>query len=130
MAHLAVERQLADEYRPVEVAERLLRRDQDADRDRKVVGRAFLTQVGRGEVDRDAAEREGEPGVLDRGADTVSCLLDGCVSKPDDGEPADAIRDIDLNLDQFAFEADHGAGPYLGHSHRASLLSLVGCRPG
>ena len=64
-AHLAAERQLADERQPARPGADLLRAEQDAERHRQVERRAALAQVGRREVDRDPARRIAEPGVAD-----------------------------------------------------------------
>src|ERR1700693_3341365 len=51
----------------------------NAERHRQVEGRAFLAEVGGGEVDGDAVHGEVEPRVPDRGAHTVAALAHGGV---------------------------------------------------
>ena len=64
----------------------LVARGQDAAGDRQVEPRALLSQVGRGEVDRDAALREREARVEDRAADALARLAHGAVPEADDRE--------------------------------------------
>ena len=106
VAHLAVERQLAEEESAGEVGDDLLRRQHDADGNRKIIRRAFFSNVRRREIDGDAISRESEAGVADGGADTLFGLLDGGIRQADDVEPRHSRGDVDLDLDDGAFEAD------------------------
>ena len=67
------------------------------DRHRQVERGARLPEVRRGEVDRDPARREREPGVADRTADPFPGLLDRRVRETDDREPGQARGDVDLD---------------------------------
>ncbi len=74
-------------------------RRHDAERDRQVVVAAFLWQVGRRQVDRDALGRHGEAGGEQGGADAFARLADRLVPKADDGEDDVAARDLHLHID-------------------------------
>ena len=91
----AVERELAEHG---EAGERVGRdrpdRRHDAERDRQVVMRAFLGQVGRGEVDGDALCRQREPGGDERRAHPLARFGDRLVGQPDDHEDDVAGRDL------------------------------------
>ncbi len=50
---------------------------EDGHGDGQVVGRALFPEVGRGQVDPDAALGEGAAGVLDGGPDAFAGPLDG-----------------------------------------------------
>ena len=79
---LSVERELADDSERAQraLAERAGGR-QDAERDRKVERRAFLAEIGRSEVHRDAIGRKGEPRVADRRPHALATLADGRVGQ-------------------------------------------------
>ena len=64
-----------------------------------------LAQVRRGEVDRDPPRRVDVPGVAQRAADPLACLLERGVGEPDDREAGQARRDVDLDPDEPAVEA-------------------------
>ena len=88
----------------------LFRSEQDPDRHRQIERRAGLAQVGRREVDRDPPRRMDETGVPECAAHALAGLLEGGVGQPDDGEPGQPGRDVDLDADQPAVEADEGGG--------------------
>ena len=64
--------------------------EQDAERDREVERRAGLSDLGRGEVDRDPARRVVEPGVAQRAAHALPRLGQRGVGQADDREPRQA----------------------------------------
>ena len=69
MGRSSPESEFAGEFVTVEpVCRDLAGGGEDAERDRQVEAAGFLRQVGRGEVDGDAAGREFETGIDDRGA--------------------------------------------------------------
>ena len=109
-AHLAAERQLADQRDPTRRGADLLRPEQDPHRDREVERRAGLALLGRREVDRDPARRMDEPGVPDRAADPLARLLERRVGEADDREPGQPAGDVDLDPDDPAVEADERGG--------------------
>src|SRR5258706_8264674 len=77
----AIERELAQESRS---RWRLLAsaRERDGDRDRKIEAAAFLTQLGRREVDRQAPAWKLQPAVLDRRAHALPSLFDRRAASP------------------------------------------------
>ncbi len=88
--HGAVEREFAEEYACADVGQRLPGGDHDADGDRQIVRRAFFADVGRRQVDDDAAVREREAGVLDRRLDAVLGFFDRRVRQADHREAVEA----------------------------------------
>ena len=58
---------------------------------------AFLGEIGRRQIDHDAARRQGEPQRGDRGADPLAALADRLVRQADDRK-GDQARD-ELGLD-------------------------------
>ena len=80
-SHLATEGQFPDERDPLRSRPDLLGAEEDPDRHRQVEARPGLAQVGRGQVDRDAARRMDESGVADRAADPFPSLLEGRVRR-------------------------------------------------
>ncbi len=128
-ADLAAERQLAD-HRPADaVGPDLLRAEQDPQRDREIERGARLAQLGRREVDGDAAWRVLEAGVAQRAADPFASFLERRVGKADDREPGQSGSDVDLDADHAAGEADERSGGN-GREHARTLpggayLSLI-----
>ncbi len=99
----AVEPELADVD---DVAHFALREEigggEHRDGDGEVERRAGLRQVGRLQVDRQPAQREGQPGVVDRGPHPVAGLAERGVRQADDGEGRQAGRGIGLDVDHLA----------------------------
>src|SRR5205823_4214677 len=62
------------------------------------------------EVDGNAPAGDAEARVLDRGPHPLFRLLDGGIGQADGGERLEAAREVDLDLDERAFEADDRAG--------------------
>ncbi len=124
----AVQRQLAHEERPFQpVGPDLVGGRQHADGNGQVIRRAFLTQIGRGEVDGDAlVAGELQPAVLNGGVDPVAALADGRIRQPDEREVRLAADDIDFDLDRFRLQADDGAAENLGkHNDPLSLCRTL-----
>ena len=105
---LAAQRELPDERRPAGEGRELLRSEEDSDGDGEVHARPALWQVRRGEIDRDPARRMDEAGVADRSPDPLPCLAQGGIGESHDGEPGQAWRDVHLDTDPPAVEADQG----------------------
>ena len=107
----------------------LLRAEQDPDGHREVERGAGLAQVGRGEIDRDPARRVDEAGVPERAADAFARLLERGVGQPDDGEPGQPGRDVDLDADEPAVEAvecgGRDDGQHAAHATRRALTAAV-----
>ena len=102
-----VERELADRGGALERAAReLLRRREQRERDRQVEAGALLAQLGRREVDRDAARREVQLGGGDPAANALARLLAGAVGEPDDREAGNAVANVRLDVDPSRLEAD------------------------
>jgi hypothetical protein len=114
----AIERQLAEHH---VIVERIGRNGADrrhqAERDRQIVVAAFLGQIGRREVDRDAARRQREAGGGERRAHAVARLGDGLVAKPDDVEGGQARRDLHLDCHVARLDAlERDRGDPLDHA--------------
>ena len=93
-------------------------RRQQAERDRQVIVRAFLRQVGGREVDGDDLRRQREADRGERGANALAAFGHGLVGQPDDGELRQARRQLDLHLDGAGFESEVGNGGD-GRGHQA-----------
>ncbi len=126
-AHASVERQLPDHQAALEP----LRLDdlggtEDPDRHRQVEGRAFLAQVGGGEVDRDSIDRELEAGVSDGRPNAVAALTNRGVRQPHRGERRQARSHVHLDEDGGGFDAGQRGRAHPGE-HAGSVGS--GRRP-
>jgi hypothetical protein len=107
VAHLAIEREFAEEDALRDIGDDLSGGEHDADGDRQIVRRPLLAEVGGRQVDDHAVPGKLEAGVLDRGLDAVLRLLHGGIGQADDGEVEEAASgDVDLALDDFAVQAD------------------------
>ena len=104
------EAELAEEGDRERPGTHLLGAQQDPDGDGQIERRARLAQLRRRKVDRDAARREGEPGVPDRAADALTRFLHGRVAQADDREAWQAGRDVDLDADRPAVETVQRGG--------------------
>ncbi len=80
-------------------------RRHDPQRDRQIVMAAFLRQVGRGEVDRDALGRQRQPRRDQRGTDALLALADRLVRQADEDEGDATRRDLDLHIDGARLDA-------------------------
>ena len=72
--------------------------DQDADRDGQIEAGAGLVDVGGGQVDGDALERQREARVGERRVDPLAALPHGAVGQADGGERGQAAADVDLDV--------------------------------
>ncbi len=113
----SVEAQLADG----EIMRQRLRvgradRRQQAKRDRQVVVRPLLGQVGGREVDGDDLGRKREPDRGERRADPLAALAHRIVGQSDHGEARQAGRQLNLHLDAAGLEAEiSDSGDGRGH---------------
>jgi len=128
-AQLARERQLAGEL----VFGQALRLDlprggKDAQRDRQVEAPRLLRQVGRRQVDRNAAGGKLEARVLDRRAHPLASLLHLGVGQPYDGEGRQTAAEVHLDGDFRRFHAGEGAALQDGEGHDAGSVYDDGLR--
>ncbi len=102
----AVEAKLAQNR---ETRQRIMRNGADrrhqAERDRQIVMAAFLRQIGRREIDGDAARRQSEAGGDQRGAHALARLGHRLVGQPDNGEGRQAWRHLYLDVDGTDLDA-------------------------
>ena len=109
MAGSAFQREFAQKERVFQQLVPDLRRGgQHADGDGQVVGRAFLAQIGRGQVDRDALDREREAAVLDGRVDAIPALAHGRIRQADEGKIGLSSDDVDFDRYQFRVQPNHG----------------------
>ena len=85
---------------------------------------AFLWQVGRREVDGDAACGEREAGGDQRGADALARLGDRFVGEANDMEGGQSWRDLDLHVDRASLDPLKGNGGN-PRDHTRPLLSSI-----
>jgi len=109
----AVEAEFADD----DIAAQRLRidhphRTEQRERDRQVVMRALLGQVGGRQIDRDPLRRQREADRRERGADAFAAFGDRLVGQADDREAGHARRDLALDLDRARLEPEIGGGGY------------------
>ena len=91
-------------------------RRKQAQRNRQIVMRAFLRQVGGRQVDGDDLGRKRKANRGQRGADSLAAFGDRLVGKADDGELRNAGRQLNLHLDGAGFEAEvSDSGDGRGH---------------
>jgi hypothetical protein len=110
-AHAGVQRQLSHHERALEPAGfDQPGRAEDADRGRQVEGGAFLAEIGGGEVDGDALDRELEARVVDGGAHPVAALANGRVGEADRAEGRQARCDVHLDEDGGGLDAAERGG--------------------
>jgi len=109
----AVECDLA-EHRAVGEAHRrrLTGRDQHAERDREIRGRAFLAALGGREIHGDASVRQLESRVAERRPHALARFAGARVGKSDEEEGGKPRTDVDLALDGKRFDAPEGGGPH------------------
>ena len=88
--HLAAEPELADEDAPRAGFGPEALQAGEADGNGKIEGGARLTEVGRGEIDRDRAVRQREAAVLERRAHALAGLANARVGQTHDGEAGNA----------------------------------------
>ena len=94
-----IQRQFAQHQRPRQVhALQLPRRHQDADGNRQIERRAFLSLVGGREIHRQARNGHGKSAVDDGGAHAVAALLDRRIRQSDNLQRRHPRRRVDLHL--------------------------------
>ena len=127
--HAAVERELAGDRDAGEmVLQRMAGRGEERERDRQIVGGAFLAEVRRREIDGDAAGRDLEAGVAERRADAILALADARVGEPDGLRVRDAGREVDLDLHRVGVDADEGARDH-GREHEGGPWRAAAITP-
>lgn len=108
-AHPARQGQLTDQFEPVQFVSRQLGAGgQDADRDGEVEARALFGDVGRRQVDRDAARREFEAAVDQGAAHAIARLLNRLLWQANDVECGQAVGEVGLHRDQWRIDTVNG----------------------
>ena len=87
-----------------------LRGRDHAERDREIEARAFLLNVGWGEIDRGPPARPIITAVADRGRDPILAFFDRGVGQADDHDPWVAAGGVNLDLDFVGVDAVDGGG--------------------
>lgn len=103
-AQLAAERELAEELDIVELPGFPSPGQDDAERDREIETSAFLRNVGRAEMGRDAARGPFEATVHEGRPHAVAALAHGRRREPRDRECRQAARDVHLDADLVGLE--------------------------
>lgn len=105
----AIETEFADDDK---AGDRLLvdhtHRAEQAERDRQIVMRALLGQIGGREVDRDPFGRERKADRGEGGAHPLAALRHRLVREADDDEGGKPAGDLHLDLDRTRLEAEKG----------------------
>ncbi|CAM3590205.1 hypothetical protein DEFR109230_04230 [Deinococcus frigens] len=85
---------------------------QHAQRDGQVIQRSLLTQVRRGQIDRDARRRKGQPGVANRRPHPLARLADRLIGQADNCKGRQTGRHVHLDFNWHGVHADqcHAAG--------------------
>ena len=126
-----VEAQLADrDIMRQRLRHRSPHRRKQAERDRQIVMRALLGQVGRRQVDRDPLGRQREADRGKRRMHPLAALRHRLVGKADDGEFRHARGELHLHLDRARLEpqiSDSGDGR--GHQATPSRYAILDRRP-
>jgi hypothetical protein len=86
----------------------LLRCRQYAERNRQVETSAFLRQIRRRKVNRNAPRREFETSVLQGGTHAIFGLLNFRLGQPDNGKTRQAIGEMRLNRNERRIHAGQG----------------------
>ncbi len=107
-SHLAAEAELSDEHAASRAGRTGAAEPEKAERHREVEGGAALSKVGRGEVDRDGARGDGEPGVAQGGPHAVARFAHPGVGKADDGEARKPVGGIDLDVEHAGLQPERG----------------------
>jgi hypothetical protein len=80
-------------------------RGHQAERDRQAVVAAFLREVGRGEVDGDAAGRQSDAGGDQGRPHPLARFRNRLIGKADNGEGRHARRNLHLDVDRAHLDA-------------------------
>ncbi len=96
----------------------LLRRDEDAERDREIEGGAILANVGGREIHRDPARRHREAGVHERRAHAFAALFHRAGRQAHDRELREPGGRVDLHRHVVRIDPDDGGGPDGGEHAR------------
>ena len=120
--HVAGEREFADDVEHRQVRLHLARGRQDAQGDRQVVARAFLRQIGRGQVDHNFSFREMQAAAADRGLHPVARLAHRAFGQTHHVQAREAGHDMDFDLHRHGEKAYLGAGVDGGVAHRRALI--------
>ena len=83
--------------------------EHDRDRDRQIQRAAFLSHLGRRQVDGEPGERKGQVAVLDRRAHALSRLPHRGGGETDQMKFRLAVSGVGLDLDQSSFESGEEA---------------------
>ncbi|KAF9114180.1 hypothetical protein BGX30_006675, partial [Mortierella sp. GBA39] len=95
----AVERHFSDEKQLLILRQqKLSARYENAKSNGQIKRGAFLFQIGRCEIDRDALKGEGEAAIFDAGPDTFHRFPDGGVRKSDNARLRQSVGNVDLHL--------------------------------
>lgn len=104
--HRAVEREFAKIDKPGRgLGRHLPRRRQDAGGQREIVTRSLLTDIGRGQVDRNPPERKRKSGIFQRRPHPVARLADSGIWKPHNLKGRQSPADIDFHPHQIPLQA-------------------------
>src|ERR1700686_1474033 len=132
MPHRAIQRQLPQKKTLLNllVLVDLLGCKQYPNSYRKIIGRAFLAQVGGREVDRDTFEREKTTTVLDSGTHSFSGFVDCRVGQPNNRESGETSGQINFNLNERPLQPDDRTALYFGQHrrHASSTYLRVLCK--
>jgi len=90
---------------------------EDAERDRQVEAAAFLGQVGRGQVDGDAATGKFELCAVDGGAHPILALANCGFGQADDRHRRQAAGQVHLDANVRGIDADAGAAVHQRQAH-------------
>lgn len=127
-ADFAVQGEFTDEEFVSEIEIELFGCQEKPESHRYVVDRGILGQIGRGEVDGNAAEavwRE-KTAIFDGGTDAVAGFLDRGIGEADHSEMVHpCVKGIDFDFDEFALESQRGGRKQFGR-HEGSLRMING----
>ena len=103
----AIQPQFADNDKPLQrIRWQHAQRRQQAERDRQVVMAAFLGQIGRRQVDDDAARRQRQPDGVQRRLHPFAAFLHRLVGQADGQEAGGARRHLHLHIDAARLEPE------------------------
>lgn len=88
--------------------------DDNAQRDRQVVGRVFFADGSRRKIDYDAVTRKMQTGILDRGLHPLTAFLHSSVWKPHKGHAGQAIGVVYFDFNDDTIEANNSTGKNAG----------------